>query len=244
MGTMAAPVLDTGRPHVRLGLAWAVVTTAAAVAGPLPLGAWFAVAAAAAALQGARTFKRARDRPDRLGAAFAAVLPPIAAALGPWGAVLGGALGGVGAWLRGAGAGAPGRTVLAGLPYGLAGAAPVVLRTRGLAEAAALLALVWVYDAGAFIVGAGVGNRWEGPAAGIAGMGAITLGIAAVLVPPFEGASAWALGAAAAVLAPVGTLVATALLGGPKADAPAVRRLDSLLLAGPAFTVAGLALLS
>ena len=75
------PTLGTKRPHVRLGLLWAVVTSVAAVAGPLVLGLWLAGVAGAAAMQSIGHVKgkgkgRRRRRPDRAGAAAAAVLPP------------------------------------------------------------------------------------------------------------------------------------------------------------------------
>src|SRR5436190_23091830 len=98
-----------------------------------------------------------------------------------------------------------------------------------------LLALAAVYDAAAYVVGAGAAGAWEGPAAGVAAIGAVTLAVAAVLVPPFRGASPWALGAAAAVLAPLGPYWATAMLGETSANAPALRRVDSLLFLAPVW---------
>jgi hypothetical protein len=118
------------------------------------------------------------------------------------------------------------------LAIGLAGAAPVLARRMGLVEAIALLSMVSVYDASAYLVGSGGASRWEGPAAGVAAVAAVTLATAAVFVPPFEGASPWAAGAVVAGLGPLGPLVATALLGRPLARAPALRRLDSLLIVG------------
>lgn len=239
----AAPRLGTDRAHVRLGVAWAVLTFAAAVAGAPVLALWLGVAAAAAALQSSRTWRAKRTRPDRAGAAVAALLPPLGSALGPLGAVAGVVAGVTAAGLMGTARGVTVRTLRTGLPFGLAAAAPVLLRTRGLAEAGMLLALTWAYDAGTYVVGVGAHNRWEGPAAGVAGMAVVTLGAAAILVPPFEGASAWVLGGLAAAGASTGPLLVTASLGNAKADVPAARRLDSLVLAGPAFAVAALALL-
>lgn len=234
----ALPVLGTKRPHVRLGLAWAAVTFAAAAAGVWPLAAWMTAVAAAASLQVARATSRKRRPVDRLGAAVGGAFPAAAAALGPVGAAAGLVAGASFAWYRGGT-----RSLAAGVPWGVAAGAVVLSRTQGLAEAGTLLCLVWAFDAGAYLVGVGAAHAWEGPAAGVAGMLAVTLWAAAVLVPPFEGVAPWALGGAAALSAPVGTVVATGLLRGPKVDAPVARRLDSLLLAGPVFAVGGLVLL-
>jgi hypothetical protein len=77
--------------------------------------------------------------------------------------------------------------------------------------------------------------------AGVASIAALTLFVAAVLAPPFTGASPWLLGGAAALLAPVGPVVARWVTGDKDAPVPALRRLDSLFLVGPAW-VAGVAL--
>ena len=106
-----------------------------------------------------------------------------------------------------------------------------------------LLTLVGVYDASAYVVGAGATNLWEGPAAGIAFMAAVTLAVAAVFVPPFTGASPWLLGLVAAVCAPIGPIVASLLLGDRARPAQALRRLDSLLVLGPVWSAAALVLL-
>lgn len=242
--TWVPPPLGTKRPHVRLGLLWAAVTTAAAVAGSFVLGPWLAGVAGAAAMQSVRQVKaKRRRRPDRAGAAAAAVLPPLGAAFGPLGAAAGLVAGVTAGSLLGTARGRVLRTLSFGLPFGLAAAGPVVLRTQGLAEAGTLLALAWAFDAGDYVVGVGANNRWEGPAAGVAGMAVVTLCAAAVLVPPFEGTSAWVLGGVAALLAPLGPVVVSAVLGSAKADVPAARRLDSLVLAGPAFAAGALVLL-
>lgn len=239
----ASPRLGTDRPHVRLGVAWAVLTFVAAVLGAPVLALWLGGVAAVAAMQSGRTWRAKRSRPDRAGAVLAAVLPPLGAAVGPLGAVAGVVAGVTAAALMGTARAVTWRTLRTGLPFGLAAAAPVLLRTRGLAEAGTLLALTWAFDAGTYVVGVGAHNRWEGPAAGVAGMAVVTLGAAAILVPPFEGASAWVLGGAAAAGALLGPLTVTASLGNAKADVPAARRLDSLVPAGPAFAVLALVLL-
>ncbi|MDP9070612.1 MAG: hypothetical protein M3N68_04890, partial [Actinomycetota bacterium] len=121
---------------------------------------------------------------------------------------------------------------------GLAGAAPVLLRGDGLIPALVLLAFASVHDASAYVVGSGATTAWEGPAAGIASIGAVTLAVAAVFVPPFPAAAPWLLGALAAVLAPLGPYLGCALLGDRRRRVPALRRLDSLLLLGPLWALA------
>jgi hypothetical protein len=238
--------VDTDRPHVRLGLLWAVVTGVAAVAGPGWLAGWLALAAATAAAQVARSWRSAPVRPYPPIAVGAAALVALSAALGPLtvaaavvvavAAAFGRepALAVFGRYRPGSHTSAA-RTLAAGLPIGAATAAVVLARRQGLPEALTLLALAAVYDAGAYVVGAGAAGAWEGPAAGVAAVGAVTLAVAAVLVPPFRGASPWALGAAAAALAPLGPCAATLLLGDRRVRAPALRRLDSLLLLGPVW---------
>lgn len=234
---------------MRLGLLWGVATLGAAVAGSLVLGPVLAAVAGAASLQSIRQVKGKgrgrgkRRRPDRGGAVAAAVLPPLGAAFGPLGAAAGVVAGVTAGALLGTARGPVARTLSFGLPFGLAAASPVLLRTLGLAEAVTLLALAWAFDAGDYVVGVGANKRWEGPAAGVAGMAVVTLGAAALFVPPFEGATAWVLGGVAALLAPLGPIAVSMLLGSSKADVPAARRLDSLVLAGPAFAVGALALL-
>lgn len=128
-------------------------------------------------------------------------------------------------------------------PLVLAAAAPVVLRTQGFPEAFALLALVWAYDAGAYIVGTGAMNRWEGPAAGVAAVCSMTLAVAVVFAPPFEGALPWLFGAVVAAAGPFRDRAVARLLGKPGARAPIVRRLGTLVTAGPPFALLGLLLL-
>jgi hypothetical protein len=109
----------------------------------------------------------------------------------------------------------------------------VLVRQTGIAPTLLLLALVSVYDAGAYLVGTGAASAWEGPAAGVAALIPVTIFASVVLIPPFSGAEPLLLGVLAAVLAPAGPVAASALLGDRSAHAPALRRLDSLLLLGP-----------
>ncbi|MBA3654970.1 MAG: hypothetical protein H0W70_12350 [Actinobacteria bacterium] len=137
---------------------------------------------------------------------------------------------------------APAVTVAIALAFGLAAAAPVLVRRLGLVEVIFLLGLVGVYDASAFLVGTGATRPWEGPVAGVAFMFAVTLAAAAVFVPPFDGVSPWLLGALAAATAPLGPAAADKLLGDGNARTPAVRRLDSLLVLGPLWAALAYAL--
>ena len=131
-----------------------------------------------------------------------------------------------------------GRTVAVAVLVGSAAAAPVAVRQQGVTQALVLLTLVSAYDAGAYLVGVGSSSMWAGPIAGAAAVAALTLGVAAVLVPPFRGISPWVLGGLVAALAPIGPHVATALLGDRGGRAAVLRRLDSMLVLGPAWAVA------
>jgi CDP-diglyceride synthetase len=87
---------------------------------------------------------------------------------------------------------------------------------------------------GAYLVGTGAGNDWEGPVAGVAAIFCVTLFVA-VLVPSFGGGGPFLLGLVAAILTPLGPLAASIILGDRNAKAPALRRLDSLLLVAPVW---------
>jgi hypothetical protein len=139
-----------------------------------------------------------------------------------------------------------GRTLLLAVVPGAAGAAPVALRSisaHGAVPALALCTYALVYDASAFLFGSGATHVWEGPVAGIASIGAVTIAVAAILVPPFSGSSPWLLGAVAALATPLGPLVASAVLGDRRARAPALRRLDALVVLGPVWTMLALAII-
>lgn len=227
------------RPHGRLGLAWAVVTVGAAVAGPAWLGAWMAVAGVVAGAQAGVAWRKRGERPVTLCAAAVAGGLPAAAALdtGAMTAVVvaGMALAFV-ARLRSP-TRAPSRdialTMALAVPVGLAAASPVLVRHLGIAPTLLLLAFACVYDASAYLVGTGAASAWEGPAAGVAAFIPLTIFAAVVLIPPFTGAEPLVLGLVAAFLAPAGPVAGSALLGDRTAHAPALRRLDSLLLMGP-----------
>lgn len=235
-----AVVPDTDKPHVRLGLAWAVITIVAVAAGRAEAGVWMAIIAAVAAIQVTKVWMARSERPvSWLAVAGAGALP--LAAIGGLETInvtivavfVTVMLARVGTPTR-----APSRdvalTMLILLPIGMAAAAPVLLRSLGIAAPMALLAFASFHDVGAYLVGTGAGSTWEGPVAGVASIVCVTLFVA-VLVPAFHGGSPFLLGLVAGALAPLGPLAASALLGDRDAHAPALRRLDSLLLLGPVW---------
>ena len=235
-------------PHGRLGVAWAAVTMAAAVGGPLWLAAWLALASGLAGAQVARSRRRVRSQVAVVVGGLGAMAVTATAAAGPWAAAvttaalltvaLAGALSP--GWRR---TGVPVAAAAAAV-LGLAAAAPVLLRAEtGLVPVLVLLAFAMAYDAGNYLVGSGASSAWEGPAAGMAAVGTLTLVVAAVLVPPFRGVTPWVLGGLAAVLAPLGPIVGTALQGRHQGRVPALRRLDSLILLGPLWSLAAVLLL-
>lgn len=228
---------DVDGPRVRLGLLWALATFVFISVGASALALWMALVAAAAAAQTARSWRQRERQPLIPLAALTALVLPLGAGVG-WGVAVGlavlAAAATVAAGRTGAVA-APGLTLAIGVGLGLAGSALVLARSMGFVEAVVLFGLIAIYDASAFLVGSGATNPWEGPAAGIAAIGAFSLAVAAVFASPFAGASPWILGLLAAILAPLGPFAATALLGDRRRRAPALRRLDSLLLLGPAW---------
>ena len=246
-----ALVPDVEGPHVRMALLWATVTVVAAVAGRVWLAGWLAAVAMVAGGQVVRSWRRRPARPTGPVVLAGAAALPLAAAFGT--TALGVVAGVVLAAAviapvvlprpRTAGRDNPALTLAFALGLGMAAASPIIARQRGLVPALVLLAFVGTYDASAFVVGAGASNVWEGPVAGAAFVGAVTLLVAAIFVPPFTGASPWILGAVAAVLAPVGPVVGSLLVGERAAPAQALRRLDSLLVAGPVWAAASLVLL-
>ena len=244
-----AVVHHSTRPHGRLGVAWAIVTSGALVAGVGWLSLWMAVIAVVAASQTAFVWKKRGERPlPGFAAALAAALPLTAATgfdhmnMVVVGAIVLTLTARVVSPTK-----APGRdvaiTLVIGLAVGMAAAAPVLLRSINIPAALYLLACAALYDAGAYLVGTGASSAWEGPAAGVAALIPLTMLAAVALVPPFHGGSPLLLGALAAVLAPFGPVAGSALLGDRTAYAPALRRLDSLLILGPIWAWCAAALL-
>lgn len=235
-------------PHGRRGVAWAALVTGALLAGPLALALVLAAASGLAAAQAAVSWRSRRRRPAPPVAGGGAAVVVLAALVGPLAVAVAvvavAVLAGLGSRVGGGGRRAdPLLTVALAALVGLAGAGPVLLRGVGLAPAFVLLAYAFVHDTGAYLVGTGASGAWEGPAAGVACIAAVTLAVATALVPPFRGSSPWILGAAAVVLVPAGPLVGSALLGDRTGRHPALRRIDSLLVHGPVWSLVAVLLL-
>ena len=231
-------VPDTDKPHVRLGLAWVVVTLAAVAGGTTTLGLWMSAMAAVAAVQVTKVWMERHERPVSYVAVAGAAALPLAAIGGLDTLNMLAVLAVVLTMLARVSnvTKAPSRDVALTLmiifPIGLATAAPVLLRHVGLAAPLALFAFAAAHDMGAYLVGTGAVNEWEGPVAGIASIFCVTLFVA-VLVPSFGAGGPFLLGLIAAILAPLGPMAASIVLGDRDAKAPALRRLDSLLLLAP-----------
>ena len=234
-------------PHIRLGLAWAALTMVATIAGPVVLSLVLSPVAAVAAAQAARSWRRSQRRVPWRVAAGGAGAVAFSSAFGLAGVVA--TVSAVAVLLAsllvvGPSAAPSSRHRFAPLfggliavVFGLAGAAPVLLRGEGLIPAFVLLGFVHVYDASAYVVGSGANAPWEGPVAGVASIAAVTLAVAAVLSPPFRGASPWLLGFLAAALTPLGPIAAAELVGDGRARVPALRRLDGLLVVAPIWAL-------
>lgn len=231
-------VPDTDKPHVRLGLAWIAVTIVAVAGGHVTLGIWMSAMAAVAAVQVTKVWMERHERPVSYVAVAGAAALPLAAIGGldtlNIVAVLVVAItlvARVSNLTK-----APSRdvalTFLIIFPIGLATAAPVLLRNVGVAAPLSLFAFAAAHDVGAYLVGTGASNDWEGPVAGVAAIFCVTLFVA-VLVPSFGAGGPFLLGLVAAILAPLGPLAASIVLGDRDAPAPALRRIDSLLLLAP-----------
>jgi hypothetical protein len=243
------PAIDTDGPRVRLGLVWGAVATVATFAGPLPAAIAFAAVALAAAGQTCRAWRRDARRPYRPVAIAGAVLIALAAAAGPVAVVAAAVISGVGA--VGAAQAKLGQrdwdaplTAAIALAVGVAASGvPLARGELGATPAFVLLATVLVAEASWYLIGSGARTFLDAPAASTAAIGAVSMAVAAVLVPPFRGASPWVLGAIAAVLVPLGPYVASALLPRADAFAPALRRLDGFLLVSPPWVLVASALL-
>lgn len=240
-----AVVYDIEGPRVRLGMLWFLVAVVALAVGPLPTALVYGAAAAIAAAQTVKVWRRTGVRPNRLAAAAMAMAMSLGACLGAGGAGLG-ILAGVAlaigvATLDGS---SPrqaisdaGWTIQCALPPGLAAMSMVLLARLDQGSAIALLLLVSAYETGDYIVGSGSRNPFEGPAAGLSAIVVITFIVATLPISTLNFGEAWLFGGLVALLAPMGQLVASALLPAAGAPASALRRLDSLLLAAPVWCV-------
>jgi len=222
-------------PHGRLGLAWAVVTTAIVLLGPVPAGVWMALHAALAVVQVERTW--GSDNRSTVLSAVGSGLCAAACGFGLIGAAVGVALAASSAAVSTAGQGqVRTRSIVTAVLLGVAAGSIPLARTIGPVPGLFLLGLMCAHDTGNYIVGTGAGNQWEGTAAGIAALGPVTLLGATLAVPPLTEVGPWVLGALAVPLTPAGPYVGSALLGrASKPRVPALRRLDSLLVLGPAW---------
>ena len=245
------PPIDVDGPRVRLGLLWAVVAFCATVAGPVTAALVFAAVALGAAGQTCRAWSTARRRhPDQVPARGApyppaaiggAVLMTLAAASGPLAVTAAAVVTGVATIVAtqarfGGRDWDPALTAAIALLAGVAAASvPLARGELGTAPALVLLCTVLAAEASAYVMGAGARRWFEAPAAATVAIGAMSIAVAAVLVPPFRGASPWVLGAVAGVLFHAGPRLASAVLPRAGAFAPALRRLDGFVAVGPVW---------
>lgn len=233
------PPVESEGPRIRLGVAYAIAAVLLVVVGGIPLALGAGVLGATAATQTARSW--AAIPPVRFLAFGGGLLIPLAALAGPLG-VAAGAVAVVVASLVLAGPRSTtvslvARVALIPIACGVATAAPVALRDRGLAGVGVLVACVLLYDATVFVMGADARWRWEGVIPGLVAVVAVMLFAAAVLVPPFRGAAPWVLGGLALVALPAGAAVGSLLRGRAPRPVPALRRIDSLLVVGPVWLI-------
>jgi hypothetical protein len=236
-------VYDTSGPKVRLGLLWFMVAAAALAAGPLATAAVYGGAAAVAAAQTARSWRKRRQRPSDAIAAGMAGLMGAGACLGAGGAGIGILAGVIMAVVVAAGdtrSSHPtvvdaGWTIQCALFPGLVAMSMVLLARLDQGSAIALLLLVSGYETGDYLVGSGARNPYEGPAAGASAIVVITFIISTLPISALDFGQAWLFGGLVVLLAPLGQLFASALLPSAKVQASSLRRLDSLLLAAPVW---------
>ena len=231
-------------PHGRLGVIWGALTAGAVLGGRWSLAVWLAVGALVATL--ALTRSRGLKPVAVAGAALAALIAPLLAAVSWWAAL--------GALVLGAGAdflvrqrrGQPispsdPRTLVtvAGAAVALAGVCLVLLDRRSLTLLGVVLALTCLHDASRYLVGWGAPSVWEGRVTGIAAVGSATLALAVLDPSPLSGAYPWLVGALIAASGAFGPR-AIAWLEGDRAVGP-LRRLDTLMLAAPAVLLTAVA---
>lgn len=238
-----AVVHDIDGPRVRLGLAWFVLAAMALAVGPLPTALVYGGAAAVAAAQTARCWRKRRARPNEVVAAGLAGLLGLGACFGAGGAglvLLGGA---AVAYVAASGdRRSPhptivdaGWTLQCALAPGFVAMSMVLLARLDQGSAFALLLLASAYETGDYLVGSGSRNPFEGPAAGGSAIVVITFILSTVPISGLDFGAAWLFGGIMLLLAPLGQLFASALLPSAKSPASALRRLDSLLLAAPVW---------
>ena len=228
---------------MRLGVVWFVVALVAIGVGPLATALAYGGAAAVAAAQTARCWRKRRNRPDELIAAAMAGLMGAGACFGAGGAGLGILLGVALAMMRATGDTASphpavvdaGWTIQCALGPGIVAMSMVLLARLDQGSALALLLLASAYETGDYLIGSGTRNPYEGPAAGAAAIMVITFIISTLPISTLDFGEAWLFGGLMLLLAPLGQLLASALLPTATSSASALRRLDSLLLAAPVW---------
>lgn len=125
-------------------------------------------------------------------------------------------------------------TLRSGLLVGLAVAAVVQVHRIDPLAWMFLVGVVCVYDAGDYLVGAGVAKRWIGPLAGVLGALVVVGAMVAVKPAPFSDAGDIRLvGALMAIGCPLGQMLGSWMLPSSRVKAPALRRMDSWLVAAP-----------
>lgn len=242
-GRRLAVVYDVTGPRIRLGVLWFAVAVASIRLGRFVGAVVFGAVAAVAALQTLRAWRYKRRGGHNIVAGCTAFALPVAAAIGTGflGLVLLGCVGAavVAALCEGRNRDsvfiAAAHTIRCSLPVGMAAASIVLAIRLDISAALLLVLLVSAYEAGDFLIGSGADNSWEGPAAGIAAVLALSLCTAVLSVPPFHGPHTWPFAALVAVGCPLGQIMGSLILPDAGAKAPALRRLDSLFLLGPAW---------
>jgi hypothetical protein len=240
-----AVVYDIDGPKVRLGILWFLVAVVALAVGPLPTAIVYGGAAALAARQAARAWRRTRLRPNEVVAAAMAGGATVGACLGAGGSGVAIVVGVIAALVVATGdtksphhvLADAGWTVQCALFPGVAALSMVLLARLDQGSAIALLLLVSAYETGDYIVGSGASNPYEGPAAGLSAIVVITFIVSTLPISTLSFGEAWLFGGMVGILAPLGQLFASALLPDAASPASALRRIDSLLLAGPAFCI-------
>jgi hypothetical protein len=242
---------DLDGPRVRMGLLWFVLAVLASLAGVVAVALLFGAVAAAAALQTARAWRRARRPPQQLVAGLGALALPLAATVGIGAtgvtalafvvvALVAGVVEDQRVRYRRRGVPFPpldraATTLRCGFFVGLAAAGAVFLCRTDAGALLTLVLLVSGYEVGDYLVGTGAENPVEGPVAGIAAVLVLTFAVAVFQFPPFDTVSAWVFGALVAVLAPLGRFVGAVIAPAPEARVPALRRIDSWLIVAPVW---------
>lgn len=245
LGRRYAVVYDIDGPKVRLGILWFVLAAAALAVGPLPAAIVYGGAAAIAAAQTARCWRKRRQRPNASVAAGTAGLMAAGACFGAGGAGLAILAGVALAFVAATGdRRSPNPTIVdvgwtlqCALPPGVAAMSMVLLARLDQGSAIALLLLVSAYETGDYLVGSGARNPYEGPAAGASAIVVITFIVSTLPISALDFGQAWLFGGLVVLLAPLGQLAASAILPSAKSPASSLRRLDSLLLCAPVWVL-------